>query len=168
MSSALVEEMYNQHHAWLSSWLRCRTGCDQVAADLAQDTFVRLLNKTQLKEQQNSRAYLKTIADGLWIDLWRRRQVEQAWLETLSVLPEAQVPSPEVHHIVLEALCAVDHMLSQLPENVANAFIMSQIYGLTYKQIAEKIGVSDRMIKKYMAQAMLHCALLEDEFNEDI
>lgn len=166
MSSALIEQMYCQHHAWLSSWLQNRTGCDQVAADLAQDTFLRLLKKPKVDASNNSRAYLKTIADGLWIDLWRRRQIEQAWQETLSHLPEAQAPSPEKHLIILESLYEVDKLLNQLPEKVATAFILSQINGLTYKQIAQQLEVSERMVKKYMAQAMLHCALLESSFHD--
>jgi DNA-directed RNA polymerase specialized sigma24 family protein len=52
-------------------------------------------------------------------------------------------------------------MLSRLPEKPANAFIMAQVHGMTYKEIGAELGVSDRMVKKYMAQAMLHCALIK-------
>lgn len=38
---------------------------------------------------------------------------------------------------------------------------MAQVHGMTYKEIGAELGVSDRMVKKYMAQAMLHCALIK-------
>lgn len=166
MRSTLVENIYCQHHSWLSSWLQQRTGCDQTAADLAQDTFVRLLKKPNIAEQHNSRAYLKKIADGLWIDLWRRHQIEKAWQDTLSQYPDALAPSAEEHLIILETLYEVDALLSNLPKKVATAFILSQVNGLTYREIALQLEVSERMVKKYMAQAMLHCALIEADLND--
>ena len=38
-------QLYLDHHGWLQGWLSRRMGCTQNAADLAQDTFVRLLSK---------------------------------------------------------------------------------------------------------------------------
>ncbi|HAW37974.1 MAG TPA: RNA polymerase subunit sigma, partial [Pseudomonas sp.] len=35
--------------------------------------------------------------------------------------------------------------------------------GMTYAAIATELGVSERMVKKYMAQAMLHCLMLVAE-----
>ena len=57
-------------------------------------------------------------------------------------------------------------MLRSLSEKVRAAFIMSQLQGMTYAQIALALQVSERMVKKYMAQAMLHCVLLEAELSD--
>lgn len=48
-----------------------------------------------------------------------------------------------------------------LPERVRRAFLLAQLDGLTYRQIGVELGVSERMVKKYMARAMLHCLNLE-------
>lgn len=157
----MVEKIYSLHHSWLSSWLTQRTGCDQLAADLAQDTFVKLLKKNHIDEQHNSRAFLKTVANGLWIDHWRHRKIEEAWFERLKDLPEPATPSAEQSYLILETLYQIDSMLSKLPEKVATAFILSQVEGLKYRDIAVKLGVSERMVKKYMAKAMLECTLIE-------
>ena len=38
-----LAQMYGQHHPWLLRWLRGKLSCTDHAADLAQDTFVKLL-----------------------------------------------------------------------------------------------------------------------------
>lgn len=161
----LVHRLYVDHQGWLNGWLRRQLGCSQRAADLAQDTFVRVLSKDQwLDAIREPRAYLHIIARGLLINHWRRRQIEQAYLEAIALQPEAVAPSPESQVMVVETLMQVDAMLARLPENVRRAFLLSQLQGLTYAAIGLELGVSERMVKKYMAQAMLHClTLIEDD-----
>ncbi len=161
----VVHRLYVDHQGWLNGWLRRQLGCSQRAADLAQDTFVRVLSKDQgLDSIREPRAYLHIIARGLLINHWRRRQIEQAYLEAIALQPEALAPSPESQALVVETLMQVDAMLARLPEKVRRAFLQSQLHGMTYATIAIELGVSERMIKKYMAQAMLHClTLIEDD-----
>ena len=66
-------------------------------------------------------------------------------------------PSPEAQALILETLTELDALLDRLPARVRQAFLLAQLEGLTYAVIAERLGVSERMVKKYMAQAMLHC-----------
>ncbi|HVL01322.1 MAG TPA: sigma-70 family RNA polymerase sigma factor [Dongiaceae bacterium] len=161
-----IEVLYSDHHRWLQGWLGRRLGCHHLAADLAQDTFLRLLSQPRpLDSFDNARGYLRKVADRLCIDLWRRRSVEQAWLEVLAARPEEVELSPEAHAIIVETFCELDDMLRRMPEKVATAFILSQIEGLTYKQIAAQMGVSERTIKNYMATAMLECLLIEARFH---
>ncbi|MGE6663017.1 sigma-70 family RNA polymerase sigma factor [Pseudomonas sp. NPDC077408] len=161
----LVHRLYVDHQGWLNGWLRRQLGCNQRAADLAQDTFVRVLSKDQgLDAIREPRAYLHTIARGLLINHWRRRQIEQAYLEAIALQPEAVAPSPESQALVVETLMQVEAMLARLPEKVRRAFLLSQLHGMTYASIGLELGVSERMVKKYMAQAMLHClTLIEDD-----
>jgi RNA polymerase sigma factor (sigma-70 family) len=161
----LVHRLYVDHQSWLNGWLRRQLGCSQKAADLAQDTFVRVLTKDhRLDAIREPRAYLHTIARGLLINHWRRKRIEQAYLDALMLQPEAVMPSPESQALVVETLVQVDAMLARLPIKVRRAFLLSQMHGMTYAAIAVELGVSERMVKKYMAQAMLHCLMLaEDE-----
>jgi RNA polymerase sigma-70 factor (ECF subfamily) len=142
--------------------LRRRLGDASDAADLAQDTFVRLIRSPQRFEgQPEVRAYLRLVANGLCIDLWRHREVERAWLETLAVLPEAQAPSAEDQYAVLQALREIDTMLRSLSPKAARAFVLSTACGMTHQEIARELGVSSRTVGTYITQAMLHCMHLE-------
>ncbi|MEQ9771472.1 sigma-70 family RNA polymerase sigma factor [Pectobacterium jejuense] len=167
-TSADLHQLYCQHHGWLQGLLRKRLGnlCD--AADLAQDVFLRLLLKPrQFDSHEGARAYLSVMAQGMCVDLWRKREIERVWLTSLAEQPEPVALSAEDSNIILETLYQVDTMLRALPEKVRAAFIMAQVQGLPYREIATALGVSERMVKKYMAQAMLHCVLLEAEIDAD-
>lgn len=157
-----IDLLYTDHHGWLRALLRRRLGNSFDAADLAHDAFTRLLVKPRSFDSfDGARAYLSTVARGLCVDLWRRREVEQAWLAALAAQPEALQCSAEQSAIVLEALGQVDAMLRSLPANVAQAFMLGMVHGMTDKEVALRLGVSDRMVRKYMARALLHCMLLE-------
>lgn len=157
-----VETLYSSHHGWLHQWLWRKLGCRDGAADLAHDTFVRLLSAKPLDALREPRAYLSTIANGLLVNHWRRLTLERAYLEVLAQQEAALAPSPEERALTIEALMQVDAMLHKVSVKAREAFLLSQIEGLTYAVIAEQLQVSERMVKKYMAQAMLQCLLISN------
>ncbi len=158
-----VSELYRSHHGWLYGWLRRKLGCSHQAADLAQDTYLRLLVSGRLPAPEQSRAYLTQIAKGLMVDLHRRRQLEAAYLDALAQLPEPQTPSPETRALVVETLLRIDALLDRLPGPVRETFLLSQFDGLTYGEIAARLSISVATVRKYMLKAALAChAALDD------
>ena len=124
-----VELLYHDHHDWLQNWLRRRLGNAADAADLAHDAFLRLLHTPRdFDSLPAARVYLRTMAGGLCVDLWRRREIEQAWLDTLATQPETMQPSAEHQAIVLQALHEIDAMLHKLAPKAATAFVLSLIH----------------------------------------
>lgn len=158
-----VEAIYRQEHGWLKAWLQRKLGTSSHAADLAHDTFVRLLTPPEVEPIREPRAYLRTVARGLLINHWRHQDLERAWIETLAHFPTALAPSPEERAMALQTLQLIDTMLRRLNPKARSAFLLSQLDGLTYLQIAEQLKVSERMVKRYMSQAMFECLLLEQE-----
>lgn len=159
-----IADLYSDHHKWLLGWLRRRLGNAADAADLAQDAFLRLIVKPAPRGFQSvgeARAYLRSMANGMCINLWHRREIEQAWLDTLAAQPEAFAPSAEHQAIVLEALHEIGRMLLDLPAKASQAFVLAVACQMTDKEVAAELGVSDRMVRKYVAQAMLCCMQLQ-------
>jgi len=155
--------LYSDHQNWLWHWLWRRLGCRETAADLSHDTFVRVWSRPAPAALERPRAYLRAIANGLAVDHLRRSDLERAYREALVQRPEPLDASAEEQARALEALCELDRMLERMPEAVARSFLLAQIEGLKYREIAERLGVSERMVKKYMARALLECALFESE-----
>lgn len=157
-----IAMLYTDHHAWLQTWLGRRLGNAADAADLAHDAFIRLIDKPlRFDSAPEARSYLRSMANGLCVDLWRRRSIEQAWLDTLAAQPEAVAPSAEHQSIVLETLYEIDTLLCSLPPRAAQAFVMAVACDMTYREVAQELGVSVRMVAKYVAKATLHCLRLE-------
>ena len=156
-----VNDLYCDHHGWLKGWLRKRLGNSCDAADLAQDTFVRVIKARNALEIREPRPYLSMVAKGLLVDLFRRRSLEQAWLEALAEVPRLEQPSLEEQAMLLQALLQIDRMLQGLGAKVRQTFILSQFDGLTYPQIAERLSISVRSVNNYMAKAMEHCCLMQ-------
>ncbi|MBX8487738.1 sigma-70 family RNA polymerase sigma factor [Pseudomonas cichorii] len=155
-----LHTLYNDHHGWLHSWLRSKLGNGADAADLAQDTFVRLLNRSELLELKTPRAFLRTVARGLVIDHWRREELERAYLEAVAHLSPSETPSPESRELVFELLESIARMLDGLKPKVRQAFLLAQCEGMPHKQIAAQMGVSLRSVERYIADALYHCYLL--------
>ncbi|MDA8443498.1 sigma-70 family RNA polymerase sigma factor [Paracidovorax valerianellae] len=162
-AAAAIETIYRSHHGWLLGWLRRRLGNASQAADLAHDTFLRLMASRDVAALREPQAFLRTLAHGVVVNHWRRLDIERAWVEVLAAQPEPQAPSAEERALVMETLCRIDAMLDRLNPKARSAFLLSQIDGMPYAQIGQQLGVSERMVKKYMAQAMLQCLLLARE-----
>ncbi|MFN3988093.1 MAG: sigma-70 family RNA polymerase sigma factor [Rhodocyclaceae bacterium] len=157
MSAHPVAELYTDHHRWLHTWLRRRLGCSHRAADLAHDTFVRLLNRDEPVAIQEPRAFLTTIAQRVLANHWRREYLEHAYLEALALQPEALAPSPEERQLVVSTLLEIDALLATLPNDVRRAFLLSQLDGLNQTQIAAELGVSVTTVKRYLTRAGTLC-----------
>jgi RNA polymerase sigma factor (sigma-70 family) len=156
-----MHALYDEHHNWLCGWLRKTLGCADNAADLAQDTFVRVLSQRKALELREPRAYLSTVARSLMIDMFRRRSLEQAYLETLATFPEPLNISPETRLLIIETLVQIDTLLDGLGPRTREIFLLAQLDGLSYVEIGRRLGVSVNTVKKHAVRALTHCLLLE-------
>lgn len=150
-------DLYEAHHSWLQEWLRRRLGCRHDAADLAHDTFVRVLAGRQTRDIREPRAFLTTLAQRTLFTFWRRRELERAYLDGLAGLPPAHMPSEESRALVVEALMQIDRSLQRLPPKARQAFLYSQLDELSYADIAQRIGTSVMTVRRYMKQAITLC-----------
>lgn len=152
-----IETFYGDHHGWLRGWLRKRLGNAFDAADLAHDTYVRIIASGTTPGPDQSRRYLTQVANGLLIDLYRRRAIETRYLEAVALLPPAQVPSEEARALVVEALVEIDTILHALPAKVRTALLLCKLDGMRYSEIAKRLKVSESSVEKYIATALVAC-----------
>jgi len=155
-----IHNLYNNHHRWLRAWIRSRFDCSETAADLAQDTFIRILQKETIPQPQSPRPYLSSIARNLLIDLFRRRSIERAYLDTLALQPEAVHISPEARHTIIETLVQIDSLLDDMGERPREVFLLAQIDGLSFVAISRRLGISVNTVRKHFIRAMSQCLLL--------
>ena len=152
-----IEILYADHHGWLYGWLRRKLGSAVEAADLAHDTYLRILHTGRVPDAEQSRRHLAQIANGLVIDLYRRRQIESAYLDAIAHLPPALAPSEEVRALAVEALAELDAILHSLPAKAREALLLCKLDGMGYRDIAAQLGVSVSSVEKYIASALVAC-----------
>ncbi|VFR21633.1 DNA-directed RNA polymerase specialized sigma subunit, sigma24-like [plant metagenome] len=149
--------IYRADQPWLELRLRDGLRNREDAQDIASETFTQLLQAPALLQLQEPRAMLLTIARRITWRLWRRRELEQAWLDTLRLQPEPTAPSAESRCQTLQALQTLDTVLDGLSGKARMAFLYSQLDGMTHADIAARIKVSPTMVRKYIAQALRRC-----------
>jgi RNA polymerase sigma factor (sigma-70 family) len=158
-----VHALYQEHHDWLRHWLGKRLSCADHAADLAQDTFVRILASRQAFDLREPRAYLSSIARSLMIDGFRRRALEQSYLDALATLPEPLDISPEERTTILQTLLEIDRMLDGLGARCREIFLLAQLDGLSHVEIGRRLGLSTNTVRKYVVRGLTQCLLLIED-----
>lgn len=78
----------------------------------------------------------------------------------MAARPEAVAISEEDKAVIIETLMAVDKTLAGLGARTRRIFMMTQVDGLTYQQVADQLGLSLSSIKKHMIRALTECSVL--------
>lgn len=153
----LVGQLFKLNYDWLRARVRARLGCPYDADDIAAETFARVLALQDPSAVREPRALLTTIAQHLIYEGWRRRDLEKAYLRALHNVPEQQQPAPEEHLILIESLLAIDKLLDGLSSQGKAVFVLSQLEGLTYTSIGERLGLSLGSVHRHMSDALRCC-----------
>jgi RNA polymerase sigma factor (sigma-70 family) len=155
--AAVIERLFREHNEALVRFLRGRLGSRNEALEVAQEAYVRLLSLDQPGAVSYLRAFLFKTAANLAIDRRRRHQTydrataRQLFAEfTENRTPERLVAGEQTLH-------RLENLIESLPAKCRTAFVMSQIHGLDAATIADQLGITDSMVRKYIVRALLRC-----------
>lgn len=118
---------------------------------------MRLLTARETPPLREPRAFLTTVAKRVLFNHYRRQDLERAYHQALAQLPEDLVPSEEYRAIILQTLTELDALLDGLPEPVKRAFLLAQVDGLSYGEIASELDISIATVKRHLNKAALRC-----------
>ncbi|RKP57777.1 sigma-70 family RNA polymerase sigma factor [Pararobbsia silviterrae] len=147
---------FSRSHRWLLNVIWRKLGNVFDAEDIASSSFIELASHDPAKIRE-PRALLTTIAQRLVFDLWRRRSLEQAYLSALAAAETHYELSEESRLELAQSLHAIDRALAGVPLKAREAFLLSQIDGMTYEAIAERMHISQSMVRKHMTRALEAC-----------
>ena len=146
-----------------------RLNCRDTADDLMQETYLRLLNSEYRMPTENRRALAFAIAGNLVVDHVRKEHNYARYitsydnaLNQMELIPSKD-PTSEHKAIVWEELEQLHEALLELPEESRTALYLSTINGLTYAQIGDYLGVTERMVAKRIANTLKHCRKRRNE-----
>ena len=153
-----VVGLLTEHRERLPRYLRSRLSNDADAQELAQEAYLRLLRISRTELIRHPQAYLYRIASNLVNELYSKqlageRQAGEAVLNEL----ESPDPSPEQRVEQHQQLQLVEQALSELPPKCRAVVVLRTRHGMTGPEVAERLGISVSMVKKYMTKGLGHC-----------
>ena len=131
-----------------------------IAQDLVQEAYLRLLRQAQTEIIDNPRAYLYKLTRNLGADYLRHGQVRARYhddggTELEHIASNQPEPDAEIEAQLLMERCL--DALDSLPEVYRHVFLLHRLDGLTYAEIGKQLAIPARTVERYAAKALAHC-----------
>lgn len=147
------------HEPALRAWLRARYPSLTDVDDLVQETYARILRARNASQITSVKAFLFTAARNLVVDQFRRQQVVAiesiAEIDSVSVSEDAPGVSETVSR--KQEIELLMQAIQSLPERCRQVVTLRKIYGLSLKEIARELGISEHTVEAQIATGVRRC-----------
>ena len=165
-----IASLFHQYREELTRRLIGMVKSRETAADLVQDTYLRLLRLGNQHVVEQPRALLHKIATNLAIDhLRKEKHSVQGFdcLDTAMAVP-CHAPSPERELLGKQRFRLFLRAIECLPSRTREAFLLCRVYGYSYQEIATRMNISESGVEKLLMRALdRSCQALESIDNAE-
>ncbi|MEM8586033.1 MAG: RNA polymerase sigma factor [Bacteroidota bacterium] len=151
---AVFEGLFRQLGQGLQNFLYYKTGNLKQAEDLSQEAWLRLWKACAKVTPAKAKSFLFTVANNLFLDEAKHRQVVLKYAQENPV-PIAGQESPQYQLEETEFYQQLQSAIGALPEKSRVVFLMNRIDKLPYREIAERLGISQKAVEKRMSKALV-------------
>lgn len=162
-TNLVIADLYLRHVVELRAFLLRRVQCREIAVELAQETFVRVMvtyeNTDAIAAVHNMRALLYRIAGNLSIDHHRLqvRTPEHVWIDDFYQHEALCVNLTDPARVLaarqwLYQLC---RMIEELPPQCQRAFLLHKFEGYSHEEIAEQLRITRNAVEKLLIRALV-------------
>ena len=148
---------FQRHEAALLGYAIRLTSSRDLAEDLVQETFAKLL-KHGLAGLHSPKGFLFATAHNLAMDYHRHRAAiaieNLADLDTLQLCDASA--NPQAQLIAREGLRALCQALDELPTQQRRVFTLRKVYNLSHAEIADELGITISTAQKHLTKALAH------------
>lgn len=153
-------EEVQPHESTLRSWLRGLFPSLPDLDDLVQESYVRLIRAKRAGKVVHAKAYLFSTARNAALDFFRRRKIVS--IEAIGDLADSTVldERPGVADAVnkQQELDLLAEAVRGLPDRCRQTLTLRLLYGLSHKEIAAELKVSEHTVKAQLAKGMRRCS----------
>lgn len=148
------------HEPMLRGWLRTQFPSLTDPDDLVQETFARVLQARAAAPIASAKAFLFTTARNLALDQVRRRKIIgiDALTETTAKFVFDDVPGVSETVGRRQELELLTQAIQSLPERCRQVLTLRKIYGLSQREIAAQLGISEHTVEAQVGNGMRRCA----------
>ena len=151
MTAKDFKMIYDAHFDDLRRYLIYRSGDQDLSKDIAQNVFMKVWTKKIEIASGNIKSLLFKMATDEFISHIRKKKVEKEYTESIDL---KLIREPDNNYDLLEKKVLFQKALNQLPEKQKTAFLMNKMQGLTHKEIAEILNLSQKAIEKRIGMAL--------------
>jgi RNA polymerase sigma-70 factor (ECF subfamily) len=164
---SFIEELFALHHAEIYAYVFRMVRDADVAADFAQDTFIKAYKaRDSLEDRTKARAWLYQIAHRVVLDEMRRRRI----VHFLPLTSESHGAAPSAEHLAMEMRLSgpLARALARIPERQRAALLLAEVHDLTGLELAETLGISHVAARALLTRAResLRQALADEKRKE--
>ncbi|MCB1148100.1 MAG: RNA polymerase sigma-70 factor, partial [Leptospiraceae bacterium] len=163
LNASEFRDVFSQYIQAIRNFLYFKTGSQEMAEDLAQDTFVKLWENRKGIDKRTVKAYLYTIANNLAINQLKRNQLNFKFQN--QVFEYSEKANPQFLMEMKEYEQKLTRVLEQMPEGSREVFLMNRLEDLKYREIAENLGISVKAVEKRMSKAL---QIIREKLNVDL
>jgi RNA polymerase sigma factor (sigma-70 family) len=158
--ASTVSRLFREHNRTLIGFLFARLKNEQEAREIAQEAYVKVL---QLEKKPDAasfmRSYLFKVAENLAVDRVRQR-LNRSRLDRLNPVGDLfEQDSTERAAIAGQELALLKTAVAELPGKCGQAFRLHKLEELPFPEVAERMGLTERMVRKYVARALFYVRL---------
>ena len=156
-SISAFDKFYRFEHERLLRYFRIRVDPD-AAPDLVQEAFTRMFRSGAFERVENPQAYLTQTAHNLLIERARQWKRKQSVLSPFDEERDAPVqPEQELRIEAAQLRSIFRRALRAMPRRTRRVFLMHRLGGMSYKQIAEELGIGGKCVEYHMMRALARC-----------
>ena len=151
-TEAGFKQFYLSHAEGLRNFLYYKCGDVKMAEDLMQEAFLRLWQKRTEVAAEKAKSFLFTVGNNLFLDKARHQKVARNF--ALRPRRDRDQEDPSYHLETQEFQAQLEAALARLPEASREVFLMNRLEDLPYREIAERLGISQKAVEKRMSKAL--------------
>jgi RNA polymerase sigma-70 factor (ECF subfamily) len=162
-----IEQLFALHHGEIYAYIYRMVRDADVAADFAQDTFIKAYKaQDSLEDRAKARAWLYQIAHRIVLDEMRRRRI----VRFMPWTGESHGAAPSAEHLAMEMRLSgpLARALARIPERQRAALLLAEVNDLTGLELADTLGVSHVAARALLTRAResLRVALADERRQE--
>ena len=154
------------HEAALRASLRRLVRAQIDIDDVVQESYAVIAALDGVGHVQHPRAYLFSVARSIVLQQLRRSRVVS--IEAVAEIDQLDIAqddcSPERHAAAGQTLRRVGELLAGLPKRRREAFVLRKLEGLSQREIARRMGISENTVEKHIGKCLRY---LLQAFAED-